>query len=178
MTLPIKLVRFNGEKRELINLLCTNAWNFHSSPKVDASSIEKKVDIGFYENEREAYWIIHNSEKIGFLIIEDIEDSIPLFDLRLTTAIRGKGIGLHVLLWLQDYLFGEKAKIRIEAYTRADNLAMRKCLMKAGFVKEGYLRNAWENDDGTIHDSVLYAVIFEDWKNKTISDIKLFDLPF
>lgn len=42
-------------------------------------------------------------------------------------------------------------------------------------MKEGYLRNAWENDDGTISDSVLFAAIYEDWKNNTITWAKLHD---
>lgn len=81
-------------------------------------------------------------------------------------------------MWLKDYLFGEKQKIRIEGYTRADNLAMRKCFTKAGFVKEGYLRNAWENEDGTISDTVLYGAIFDDWKENRITQSKIDVLPY
>ncbi|MER1990155.1 MAG: GNAT family protein, partial [Solibacillus isronensis] len=122
--------------------------------------------------------IIENEQKLGILIIDDIEDTIPLFDLRLSKEARGKGIGQKSLSWLKDYLYGEKGKIRIEGYTRADNLAMRKCFTKAGFVKEGYLRKAWENDDGTISDTVLYASIYDDWKDNKTTPIKLDEVPY
>ena len=73
---------------------------------------------------------------------------------------------------------GEKEKIRIEGYTRADNIAMRKCFISAGFVKEGYLRNAWENSDGTIYDTVLYGSIFEDWQTGSITPSKMNNVPY
>lgn len=75
-------------------------------------------------------------------------------------------------------MYSKKGKIRIEGYTRADNLAMRKCFTKAGFVKEGYLRNAWENEDGSISDTVLYASIFDDWKDNITTPIKLDEVPY
>ena len=53
-----------------------------------------------------------------------------------------------------------------------------KCFTNAGFVKEGYLRNAWENADGTISDTVLYGAIKEDWQHKCITPIKMDELPF
>ena len=55
---------------------------------------------------------------------------------------------------------------------------MRKCFTKAGFVKEGYLRNAWENEDGTISDTVLYGAIFDDWKENKITQSKIDVLPY
>lgn len=101
-----------------------------------------------------------------------------MFDLRLAAEARGKNIGTQSLQWLKDYLFGDKGKIRIEGYTRADNYAMRKCFTKVGFVKEGYLRKAWENNDGTVLDSVIYGAIYENWKNKQITPIKLDEVPY
>ncbi|MFF2796352.1 GNAT family N-acetyltransferase [Lysinibacillus xylanilyticus] len=53
-----------------------------------------------------SHWIIDNEEKVGIIIIHDISDTIPLFDIRLDTSYRGKGYGVKTLLWLQDYLFG------------------------------------------------------------------------
>ena len=135
----MKIKLFNGENEKLVNLLCSNDWKYHSNPHLENNAIQKAVEKGYYDNGRETFWIILDSQKVGIIIIDD---SIPLFDIRLTEGARGKNIGIQALLWLKDYLFGEKEKIRIEGYTRADNLAMRKCFTKAGFVKEGYLRNA------------------------------------
>lgn len=169
----MEIRKFNSENGELINLLCSNLWPFHTNAKVDPTSIKSAIEKGYYSEGRETFWIIENEQKVGILIIDDIEDTIPLFDLRLTNEARGKGIGQKSLSWLKDYLYGKKGKIRIEGYTRADNLAMRKCFTKAGFVKEGYLRNAWENEDGSISDTVLYASIYDDWKENKITPIRM-----
>lgn len=45
-------------------------------------------------------------------------------------------------------------------------------------MKEGYLRNAWENTDGTITDSILYVAIKEDWTLGRTTPIKMNDVPF
>lgn len=70
----------------------------------------------------------------------------------------------HAMLerWYREGMSGDKS-FRVEAYTRSDNLAMRKTLSSCRFVKEGYLRQAWENDDGSISDSICYAMIRDDW---------------
>lgn len=174
----LEIRKFKSENDELIDLLCTNDWPFHAKVQLNPAAIKRAIENGYYSEGRETFWVIENEQKVGILIIDDIEDTIPLFDLRLTTKARGKGIGQKSLNWLKDYLYGEKCKIRIEGYTRADNLAMRNCFTKSGFVKEGYLRNAWENEDGSISDTVLYASIYDDWKDNKITPIKLDQVPY
>lgn len=176
--MTVKFQLFNSEVGELMDLLSMNEWPFHSNPQIKASAIKQAIENGYYTDGRETFWIVDNNQKVGVIIIDDIEDTIPLFDIRLSMNQRGKGIGVKSLRWIQDYLFGNRGKIRIEGYTRADNLAMRKCFSNSGFVKEGYLRNAWENEDGTLFDSVLYAAIFEDWKNNVITQTKINDFPY
>ena len=168
----------SNELDELIQLYTQNDWPFHGSNKVTEESIRKSFEEGYYQSDRETFWILDEGVKVGLIIINDINDTIPLFDIRLDERYRGRGYGVKTLKWLQDYLFGVKRKIRVEGYTRADNIGMRKCFTKAGFVKEGYLRNAWENADGTISDTVLYGAIKEDWQRKCITPSKMDELPF
>ncbi|MBD8032543.1 GNAT family N-acetyltransferase [Solibacillus merdavium] len=176
--MTIKMQRFNSEVQDLTDFLTNNEWPFFANPIVNPTEIKEKVANGYYEKGRETFWILVDHEKVGLVIIDDIDDSIPLFDIRLTPKARGKGTGVQTLRWLQNYLFGEKGKIRIEAYTRTDNVPMRKCFTKSGFVKEGYLRKAWENEDGTVVDSVLYAAIYDDWKTGIITPVQLDDVPY
>ncbi|MGD7043242.1 GNAT family N-acetyltransferase [Jeotgalibacillus proteolyticus] len=132
-----------------------------------------------YDKDKEIFWIELEQKKIGLIVIHDSSDTIPLFDIRLEEKARGKGIGELALKWLTQYIFSHPVKkIRIEAYTRSDNTAMRKTLHKCGFVKEGYLRQAWEHEDGSVFDSVCYAIIRNDWENQTRTPIKLDDLPY
>lgn len=174
----MEVVLFNGETDDLVRLLTENEWPYHADMSVEENTVRKAVEKGYYADGRETFWIIEDEEKVGLLIINDIDDTIPLFDLRLAATTRGKGLGVKALKWMQDYLFGEKNKIRIEGYTRADNIAMRKCFTRAGFVKEGYLRNAWENSDGTVSDTVLYGAIYNDWKNATVTPNKMNEVPY
>lgn len=173
-----KMQLFQSEAEQLATFFSENVWTYHAISNRSRHEILNKVEAGYYSDGRETFWIIEDVEKLGVLIIDDIEDTIPIIDIRIAPASRGKGIGIKTLEWLKDYLFGQKGKNRIEGYTRADNVAMRKCFTNAGFVKEGYLRKAWENYDGTVYDSVLYAAISDDWKNKTITNIDIDKLPY
>ncbi|HWL22496.1 MAG TPA: GNAT family protein [Ureibacillus sp.] len=170
---------FKDEIDELIDLLTNNRWEYHGNVSVTEESVRRNIEKGYYQDDRETFWIIDNGTKVGVLIINDIGDSIPVFDLRLDQRYRGKGYGTQTLLWLKDYLFGEKGKIRIEGYTRVDNIGMRKCFTKSGFVKEGYLRSAWENkEDGTVTDCIVYGAIRSDWETGVITPIKIDDVSF
>ncbi|MEK5488811.1 GNAT family N-acetyltransferase [Lysinibacillus sp. FSL M8-0355] len=169
---------FEEEIDDLVQLLTQNKWLYHTNPLVKEESIRAAYVEGYYKNDRETHWLLEEGEKVGILFIHDISDTIPLFDIRLDAKCRGKGYGVKALRWLQDYLFGEKGKIRIEGYTRADNMGMRKCFSKAGFVKEGYLRNAWENEDGTVTDSIVYSAIKDDWITGNSTPIKMDEVPF
>lgn len=169
---------FQSEIEDLVELLTKNQWEYHGNQIVKEESVRENFKKGYYQNDRETYWIIDNGTKVGIIIINDISDSIPIFDMRLAPNYRGKGYGTKTLIWLKDYLFGEKNKIRIEGYTRYDNFGMRKCFTKAGFVKEGYLRSAWENEDGTVSDCVVYGAIRSDWESGLTTPIKINDVSF
>lgn len=171
--------KLENELDELVSFMTNQYWKFHSNPNLSQRQIINAYNDGWYQEDRETYWIENKNKKIGLIIIHDISDTIPLFDIRLDNNVRGKGCGTKVVRWITDYIFGlPDNKIRIEAYTRSDNIAMRKTLNKCGFVKEGYLRCAWENDDGSVSDSICYAIIRDDWESKALTPIKLNDLPF
>jgi len=55
--------------------------------------------------------------------------------------------------------------VRFEGQTRADNIAMRKVFLKAGFLKEAHYRMSWPADDGTRVASVAYAILRQDWES-------------
>ncbi|TFE02431.1 GNAT family N-acetyltransferase [Jeotgalibacillus salarius] len=143
--------------------MTNSEWPFHVEAIASEERLTKAVNDGWYSDGRETFWVMSEGKKCGLLIIHDIEDTIPLFDLRLSESSRGLGLGSEVLEWLKDYVFNRgDPKIRIEAYTRVDNLAMRKTFIKCGFVKEGYLRDSWEGDHGEVYDALCYSAILSD----------------
>ena len=171
--------KLTNEIEDLVSFMTSNTWNYHSDSKPTKQQITNAYHKGWYGNDRETHWVEKDNENIGLIIIHDITDTIPSFDIRLADNARGKGYGTQAVKWITNYIFSiSDNKIRIEAYTRSDNLAMRKTLHNSGFVKEGYLRNAWENKDDSVSDSVCYAMIRTDWENKIVTPIKLNDLPF
>lgn len=68
----------------------------------------------------------------------DLWDATPLFDLRIRSGHRGRGLGRQGLTWLTRYVFTEfpPGPGRIEGATRQDNVAMRHAFRSCGHVKE------------------------------------------
>ena len=74
----------------------------------------------------------------------------------LDVEYRGKGYGVEAQQLLADYLFSTYTVVRVEATTDVENLAEQRALEKAGFRREGVLRQAqWRN--GAWHDMIMYS---------------------
>jgi hypothetical protein len=66
--------------------------------------------------------------------------------------------------WLTSRLFTTYSDLhRVEATTRSDNAAMQAVFARCGHRREGTLREAWKNADGTRHDALVYAVLRPEW---------------
>ena len=176
----INFKRLGVDSNELIELYTSSSWPYHADPNPKVSEIQQRFDTGWYEDDRETYWIMDGAKRLGIVILSDVSDTIPmLYDIRLVRDSRGRGIGVKTMKWVADTLFQRSELIiRIEAYTRADNLTMRQVFSKSGFVKEGYLRDSWENDDGSIMDSLCYAIIRRDWQTGLTTEIDINDVPY
>jgi RimJ/RimL family protein N-acetyltransferase len=153
--------------KQLIDFLRSQKWKHHIIKKEDKKSIKKRIDNGYYSNSGvETYWIILKNKKIGFIKIFDLEnkdDSSPLFDIRIDSSERGKGIGLEATKFAIKYIFKEYNKIRrIEATTREDNIPMQKVLKKCGFKREAIYRKAWKISEKKFVDSYGYAILRKD----------------
>ena len=71
---------------------------------------------------------------------------------------RGKGYGAQAQRVLASYLFEQTTVQRVEADTDIDNIAEQRALEKAGFTREGVLRQAqWRA--GRWRDMVSYSVL-------------------
>lgn len=77
----------------------------------------------------------------------------------LAAPYRGQGIMTEVVRRYTDYLFEKRPSlVRIEAKTLPTNPASARVLEKAGFEREGYLRNI-SVKNGKYLDSILFALI-------------------
>ncbi len=75
----------------------------------------------------------------------------------------GRGIATTAVKAATTYAFESLALTRIEAHIFARNLASARVLEKAGYHREGYLRNA-SMKEGEELDNVLYAVLKDEWR--------------
>jgi RimJ/RimL family protein N-acetyltransferase len=117
------------------------------------------------------HWIEVDGERAGLVVLRELGDMTPTFDLRLRAAFRGRGLGRAALRWLAEHVFATSDKPRLEGHTRADNLAMRAAFRAAGWVQEAHYRRAWPDEARRLHDAVAYAILRDDWASGTTTPV-------
>ena len=156
----------------LATWLSTEEWPFHGNPQPTASEVAAMIEGGAFRSpDNAAFWIREGEERIGLLVIRELDDPTPIFDLRVRATARGRGVGRQALRWLAEHVFTATRRTRIEGYTRADNLAMRRLFRACGWVKEAHHRQAWPDAQGRQHDTVGYALLRSDWENDTSTPV-------
>ena len=173
--MEIEFEEFKSEHlTELVEFLSSGYWPFHSIPKIPAEKLNQQYINGYFNGDgRRTFWITDKTDnlKTGVIRLFDLgsgleDDETPLFDIKIKEEYRGKGIGKQALKWLTDLVFTDYPnKLRFEATTRIDNIAMRKVFESCGFVKEAHYRLAWPDKDGNRYDCTGYAVLRQDWLN-------------
>jgi RimJ/RimL family protein N-acetyltransferase len=79
----------------------------------------------------------------------------------MVPGARGRGDGTQAHRLLAGYLFAHTTAHRIEAGTETGNVAEQRALEKAGFTREGIMREiGWRN--GAWRDGVLYSLLRTD----------------
>jgi RimJ/RimL family protein N-acetyltransferase len=76
--------------------------------------------------------------------------------ITIAPAQRGKGYGAEAQRLLATYLFATYPIARVQATTDSTNLAEQRALERAGFTREGVLRQA-QFRAGDWHDVVMYS---------------------
>ncbi|WP_330328438.1 GNAT family N-acetyltransferase [Streptomyces sp. NBC_00536] len=153
----------------LTDFLVNGAWPFHGPAAMDRDVVRRRVEDGFYEGrESRTFWMVEGGGRVGLIRLFDLADvpegGTPMFDLRIASAHRGRGLGRQGLAWLTGYLFTEFPGLgRIEGTTRQDNRAMRRTFLSGGYAKEAHYRDAWPGTRGRVHDAVGYAILRRDW---------------
>lgn len=164
------------EQDLLIQFMTTNSWPYHSISEPGLELLEKSIEEGGYSSDDvKTFWIENNeNEKVGIVKVYDLQEDVPLFDLRIADDFRGYGYGSRALKKLTQYVFElPEEKIRIEGHTRHDNAAMRKAFERAGFVKEAHLRKAWFfPKENTYYDAVTYGMTREDYLAGTTTPVQ------
>jgi RimJ/RimL family protein N-acetyltransferase len=157
-------VQLPGDDVVVVEFLTGHEWPFHSVPRLSADDVSV-MDVS--SGAADSYWISLDGERCGLvrlLDLDDVDDGSPVFDLRIAPAQRGRGLGRLAVEWLTAHLFRTYPALhRIEATTRHDNLAMQRVLDRCDFRLEGRLRESWRNQDGSRHDTLVYAILRSEW---------------
>jgi RimJ/RimL family protein N-acetyltransferase len=115
-------------------------------------------------------------EEMGRVVVERLEDGAVIGDMSwhpvrygpnegskafnmgisLHPDARGKGYGVEAQRLLADLLFDLFEVARVEASTDVENVPEQRALEKAGFTREGVLRQA-QHRAGAHHDLVVYS---------------------
>lgn len=82
-----------------------------------------------------------------------------MIGIALTAGARGQGIGSLAQRMLARELFMLTDAHRVEASTDVENIAEQRALERAGFTREGIVRQAQYRGDGAHHDLVIYGVL-------------------
>jgi RimJ/RimL family protein N-acetyltransferase len=135
---PEQLSKANAEK-----MLATPGFNVFFVQKKDG---EKIGNVTFYNS----YIGGNRLLEIGYAIIP---------------RERGKGYCTEATQLIVDYLFLSMDISRIMASPSIKNKGSQRVLEKAGFTKEGTIRNSAR---GARRDSYLYSILREEWKEPKI----------
>lgn len=167
VAITLRSIFLPADAEAVAEFLLSNSWPYHSRTVVSADA-EAQIEIA--SESVESFWILDSGSVVGLVRLLDLDDihrgGSPLFDLRIADGHRGHGIGTHTVNWLTGHLFvAHPALHRIEATTRADNVAMRAALERCKYVLEGEFREAWTDEDGTRSNTSAYAILRSDWRS-------------
>ncbi|WIB00408.1 MULTISPECIES: GNAT family N-acetyltransferase [unclassified Curtobacterium] len=159
------------DRESLITFLTSNRFPFHVSSAPSRESVEQRISDGAYAGPDHALLSVGiDGVAEGVVVLDDLDDDAPLIDVRLAERARGRGHGAPLLSALATYVFASFPEVdRIEAQTRDDNVAMRRILVRNGWVKEAHYRRTWPVDEGEARDSVAYAILRDDHRTGRVT---------
>jgi RimJ/RimL family protein N-acetyltransferase len=129
------------------------------SPYTKASAIYW-VDSQLYQNPLTNFAIVIDNEVVGGIGLEfreDIYRKTALLGYWLSEYLWGRGIMPEAVRLITDYAFKDLDILRIQAGVLSKNPSSIRVLEKAGYTKEGILKNSVIKNN-EIMDEHLYAI--------------------
>jgi RimJ/RimL family protein N-acetyltransferase len=175
MDLRFPAIVSSEDLERAVELLVADEWPYHVEPRPTAAVARRLVTP---DAAQRSHLLVDGSLAddpgggvvgvVRLIDLDDIPDGAPLFDLRIATTRRGRGYGRAAVDWLTEHLFSlDPGLHRIEATTRADNVAMRTVLEWCGWTLEGRFREAWPGPAGGRYDALAYGVLRTDRRGRS-----------
>lgn len=103
---------------------------------------------------------------IGESVINEIDLTLRCANFRIAlfhASERGKGIGTWVTEWTRDFAFETLKLHRLALDVYSFNPQAEKTYLKAGFRREGVLKDAVK-DGNDYADIILMAILEDEWR--------------
>jgi RimJ/RimL family protein N-acetyltransferase len=157
------------DRDELIGFLTSNRFPFHVTASPTRASVEQRIaDGAFTGPDHVVLRVDVDGAPEGLVVLDDLDEDVPMIDVRLAEAARDRGIGTELVRALATHVFDSfPAVSRIEAQTRDDNHAMRRVLARNGWVLAALARGPGPAHDGMHRDSVAYGLLRHDHRTGT-----------
>jgi len=167
------------EHQKLKDLFIQNNWEYHSKTQISEEKFNQLYQSDYFKgDEIELLLIMQQDDVISMIRLFDLgkdkaDPETPLFDIRIASKNRNKGIGNWAVGEMLKHVFKNYPnKYRIEATTRIDNLRMRKVLEANLFIKEAHYRSCWPIEGATLKmDTIGYGLLKSDWLNRRVTPI-------
>ncbi len=112
---------------------------------------------------------------VGESVINELDETLKCANFRIAIfrpEARGKGIGSWAVRVTRDFAFQELKLHRLSLDVYSFNKRAERVYRKAGFQKEGILRDAIKNER-QYRDVILMAMLEDDWKRKVGKSLKV-----
>jgi RimJ/RimL family protein N-acetyltransferase len=101
----------------------------------------------------------------AFAVVRGLGDPhLNLYLKRIAVARPGQGVGTAFLSLLLHEAFGPMGAERFHLDCFGDNVRAQRAYTKLGFTREGVLRQAYRQADGTRTDLVMMAILKSEWE--------------
>jgi RimJ/RimL family protein N-acetyltransferase len=103
----------------------------------------------------------------AFAVVRGLGDPhLNLYLKRIAVALPGQGVGAAFLSLVLDEAFGPMGAERFHLDCFADNVRAQRAYAKLGFTRDGVLRQAYRQADGTRTDLVMMAILKSEWESR------------
>jgi ribosomal protein S18 acetylase RimI-like enzyme len=104
----------------------------------------------------------------AFAVLRGLGDPhLNLYLKRIAVARPDQGVGAAFLSLVLDEAFGPMGAERFHLDCFADNLRAQRAYAKLGFTRDGVLRKAYRQADGTRTDLVMMAILKAEWEERS-----------
>jgi len=117
-------------------------------------------------DDRWAWAVIIDGQAAGFVLVRGLESGDARLSLRLSPAVRGRGVGREVLRQLADHHFSASPELtRLNGRAHEHNVPMQRAFNAAGFRMEARYRDSFQQADGRYAAEWGYALTRADWES-------------